>query len=209
LLRAAEHCFAAAGYEGASLRAITRRAGVNLAAVNYHFSSKQELWMEMMQRRLRPLNAERLRLLAAARAATPPGQTLSVAQVCAAMLRPIVKIYEHGRPNPAHVRLVGRVFTEPPALRKLLDRGGLDEISRVFRAALREALPHCSPREIDWKYYCLACAMLGALARQGRQPGIQGPMDTGDIAELVRHLTAFVTGGVQAAPPGAQGQAAP
>ena len=97
ILRAAERCFTEHGFEGSSLRQITRMARVNLAAVNYHFSSKRELWLEMMQRRLGPLNAERVRLIEAARAATPPGSPLSLEQICEAMVMVAVVI----SPQPA------------------------------------------------------------------------------------------------------------
>jgi AcrR family transcriptional regulator len=44
LLQAARELFALHGYDGASVRAITGRAGVNLGAVAYHFGSKQALF---------------------------------------------------------------------------------------------------------------------------------------------------------------------
>ncbi|UCE71126.1 MAG: helix-turn-helix transcriptional regulator, partial [Nitrospiraceae bacterium] len=43
ILNAAECLFAEKGYSGTSLRALTGKAKVNLAAVNYHFGSKQAL----------------------------------------------------------------------------------------------------------------------------------------------------------------------
>ncbi|HSG82026.1 MAG TPA: helix-turn-helix domain-containing protein, partial [Gemmatimonadota bacterium] len=44
LLRAAHHLFARFGYDGTSVRAITREAGSNLGAVTYHFGSKEALY---------------------------------------------------------------------------------------------------------------------------------------------------------------------
>jgi len=52
ILDAAEALFAEHGFEGASMRMITARAGVNLAAVNYHFGSKENLLREIFRRRL-------------------------------------------------------------------------------------------------------------------------------------------------------------
>ncbi len=48
ILNAAAEEFAGRGYDGATVRAICARAKVNVAAVNYHFSSKQELYMEVL-----------------------------------------------------------------------------------------------------------------------------------------------------------------
>ena len=64
LLDAAESLFSDRGIQAASLRAITEQAGANLAAVHYHFGSKQGLVRAVFSRRLAPLNEERLRRLA-------------------------------------------------------------------------------------------------------------------------------------------------
>ena len=51
LLDAAEELFATRGYDGASMRAITRRAGVELGLANYHFGTKDELFRQVVLRR--------------------------------------------------------------------------------------------------------------------------------------------------------------
>ena len=56
ILDVAERLFATRGFHATSLRAITRAAEVNLAAVNYHFGSKDALLEAVMLRRLGPLN---------------------------------------------------------------------------------------------------------------------------------------------------------
>ncbi|HVJ62842.1 MAG TPA: TetR/AcrR family transcriptional regulator, partial [Tahibacter sp.] len=60
ILGAAEQLFATHGFAGASLRQVTAAANVNLAAVNYHFGSKENLINEVFRRRLDDLNAHRL-----------------------------------------------------------------------------------------------------------------------------------------------------
>ena len=59
LLDAAERLFALHGVNGTSLRAVTREAGANVAAVHYHFGSKEELLREVFARRLGPVNRRR------------------------------------------------------------------------------------------------------------------------------------------------------
>ena len=63
ILDAAESLFMEHGFEATSLRSITAAAGVNLAAVNYHFGSKEELFQAVLTRRLDPMNQERVDLL--------------------------------------------------------------------------------------------------------------------------------------------------
>src|SRR5512135_2921410 len=64
ILDTAETLFMEQGFEGTSLRAITAAAGVNLAAVNYHFGSKEDLFQAVLTRRLDPMNQQRVDLLA-------------------------------------------------------------------------------------------------------------------------------------------------
>ncbi|MEO8847906.1 MAG: helix-turn-helix domain-containing protein, partial [Casimicrobiaceae bacterium] len=63
ILDAAEHLFMQLGFDATSLRAITGDAEVNLAAANYHFGSKEELFEAVLTRRLDPMNQRRLALL--------------------------------------------------------------------------------------------------------------------------------------------------
>ena len=67
ILDTAERLFAQKGFDAVSLRNIVEAAKVNLAAVHYHFGSKQALLHAVVSRRLRPVNDERLAMLAEAR----------------------------------------------------------------------------------------------------------------------------------------------
>ena len=63
ILDAAEALFARQGISATSLRSITTRAGVNAAAIHYHFGSKQALVSAILTRRIAPLSEERIRRL--------------------------------------------------------------------------------------------------------------------------------------------------
>src|SRR6187455_1213930 len=63
ILDAAEGLFMEHGFEATSLRSLTATASVNLAAVNYHFGSKEELFQAVLTRRLDPMNKERIELI--------------------------------------------------------------------------------------------------------------------------------------------------
>src|SRR3954453_22954021 len=63
ILDAAESFFMEHGFEATSMRQLTTAAGVNLAAVNYHFGTKEELFQAVLTRRLDPMNQERIELL--------------------------------------------------------------------------------------------------------------------------------------------------
>ena len=58
ILNAAEKLFGEKGFDGTSLRDITAEAQVNLAAVNYHFQSKDSLFDAVIERRIEPINRQ-------------------------------------------------------------------------------------------------------------------------------------------------------
>ena len=55
IVKAAARAFARQGYEGASIRAIVSQADVNQAAINYHFGSKEKLYLAVLQTASRAL----------------------------------------------------------------------------------------------------------------------------------------------------------
>src|SRR3989440_1166893 len=91
ILDAAEVLFMEHGFEATSLRSLTAAAAVNLAAVNYHFGSKEELFQAVLTRRLDPMNQERIdRLEKLEREAS--GKPLSCEKILFAMLIPALRL---------------------------------------------------------------------------------------------------------------------
>src|SRR5262245_47010693 len=65
ILDSAERLFADRGFAATSLRTIIADAKVNLAAIHYHFHSKEALFDAVIARRLEPINRDRLAMLEA------------------------------------------------------------------------------------------------------------------------------------------------
>src|SRR5579863_2723070 len=145
VLAAAEQLFAERGIEGVSIRDITNAAHVNLAAINYHFGTKQGLAAEVFKHCLAPLNAKRLELLdkLEARAGGRPPRLEAVLE---AFIRPAI---EHGldklQENGTFLRLAGRCLSEPNAEIKLLVHAHFEKLIRRFDAAFLRALPGLDP----------------------------------------------------------------
>jgi len=87
ILDTAERLFGEEGYQPVSLRHITAAAGVNLAAIHYHFGSKEELLDELVMRKAVPVNAERLESLRRLREAAGP-EAIAVEDLLEAFLVP-------------------------------------------------------------------------------------------------------------------------
>lgn len=146
LLDSAESLFAEHGIAVTSLRQITSAAGANLAAVNYHFGSKNELVAEVFARRVDPLNQDRLRRLELAVELSAPGPP-NVNDVVLAFVAPALELRgsERGR---ALVRLLGRMHSEPSYETRQAVFGRFAQVFDRFRAVLARALPDLPAAEL-------------------------------------------------------------
>jgi AcrR family transcriptional regulator len=199
ILDAAERLFAERGYDGTSLRAITGEAGVNLAAVNYHFSSKETLLRSLFARRLALLNERRVSLLDAYETEAQ-GRPVPLEKVVRAFLEPVLRL--GGDPAAGGTgfgMLMGRMYSWPSAyvqrvlvseIRGLIDR---------FRTSFRRALPQMPERELYWRVFFSIGAMAHVLAGSSLLEIISNGMcDPSDVDGIVDRLIAFVTAGLRA-----------
>lgn len=200
ILEAAEALFMAHGYEATSLRAITAAAEANLAAVNYHFGSKEELFEAVLTRRLDPMNQRRVSLLTelesyAGSAPVPCERILSALLVPALEL---ARDRERGGGN--FLRLLGRAYADPaPFIRRFLSAQYAEMIGR-FKAAFGRALPQLPPRELSWRLHFLMGALSYTLAGTDAlkliaeiAPGDRGGSDELLLARLAPFLLAGLT----------------
>jgi AcrR family transcriptional regulator len=158
LLDAAESLFSEHGIQAASLRAITQQAGANLAAVHYHFGSKEGLVRAVFSRRLKPLNEERLRLLDAVPPEGNPDR--GVEQVLHAFLAPLLRAArEETEGARSFGRLMGRAFSEPSEEIRAMVSEEFAETVRRFLATLARLLPYLPEQELMWRFHFAAGAM--------------------------------------------------
>ncbi|MDH3744532.1 MAG: TetR family transcriptional regulator, partial [Acidobacteriota bacterium] len=200
LLDAAERLFAEHGAHRASLRAITQEADANLAAVNYHFGSKEGLLREVLSRRLRPLNRERLNALKRA-AATAHPEAARVEDVVRAFVAPVLSMVQRERGGHCFARLVTRLFSEPDPIMRRLVLAEFDEVIPRFTSALGLALPDLPREEIYWRFSFMVGAMthtagLGYLLHE-LSGGLCDPLDVDGVTE---RLVRFVSAGLTASP---------
>src|SRR5690348_12166551 len=140
ILDAAEKLFGIKGFDATSLRDITAEADVNLAAVNYHFQSKDSLIDAVILRRIGPVNQRRFEMLDAS------GPNPTVEQILAAFLGPVLELDRH-----RVVPLLGRTISDPQQFVERVFKKHLQEVSRRFNEALSRALPDLPPAERLWR----------------------------------------------------------
>ena len=199
ILDAAERLFAHHGIEATSLRAITTEAGVNLAAVNYHFQSKEALLHSVIARRLDPLNQARLAMLDHCEAAAGNG-SLPLEQVLDAFLRPMFEMLQG--PAKEFTPIMSRVFTESSELTRKVFEKHLAHVAHRFLRAFHRALPDLPHVELLWRLQFT----LGAVAHTiGGTNVLQvlsnGQCDPSDVQGTLRRMEAFLLPALRAAVP--------
>jgi len=200
ILDAAERLFVEHGFEATSLRQLTTAAGVNLAAVNYHFGSKEELFQAVLTRRLDPMNQERIeRLEKLEREAS--GKPLSCEKILFAMLIPALRLArDERRGGKNFLRLLGRAYADPaPFIRHFLSRQYAEMIGRYKEAFLR-ALPQLSRQELTWRLHFVMGALSYTLAGTDALKLFAQVTDTDNDELLLQRLAPFLVAGLKAPP---------
>jgi AcrR family transcriptional regulator len=201
ILDTAERLFSEQGYAATSLRSIIADAGVNLAAVHYHFHSKEALLEALILRRSVPANLERLALLDRFEKEAgdhPP----SLEKVIEAFVAPTLHMSRDPQSGGmVFMKLLGRLHAEGDVLPRILTSQFGDVFQR-FGAALRAALPDLPREELFWRLNLA----VGALAQTLRG----GSKDLGTISDLslsfdsetaLERLVAFLSAGFRAPVP--------
>ncbi|MBB1060485.1 TetR/AcrR family transcriptional regulator [Marilutibacter spongiae] len=191
ILGAAEELFAQFGFTGTSLRQVTSRADVNIAAVNYHFGSKENLVNEVFRRRMDDMSAQRLAALRAA-VADAPGE---LEPILAAFVEPALALAQDRHGGASFVRVVARAYAEKnDSLRKFLsDHYG--HVLREFAKAISACVPALSKEELYWRLDFLAGALTYAMADFGLIKRPAGVTEAAHRERAARELIRFAAAG--------------
>ncbi len=198
ILDTAERLFAQKGFDAVSLRTIIASAKVNLAAVHYHFGSKQALIHAVISRRLRPINEERLTQLAEVRIKAGR-RPVKLEHVLECLFRPLFRVQANPKAGPTFARLVGRVIGERnEGLQKFM-MSELAEVIIEFGAAFCTALPGLAKEEADWRSHFMAGAMAHTLCNADLLVRLTGTdADASDYETTVQRLIDFTAAGFRA-----------
>ncbi len=191
ILGAAEELFAQFGFAGTSLRQVTSRADVNIAAVNYHFGSKENLVNEVFRRRMDEMSALRL---AALREAIQQ-QPCALERVLAAFVEPALALAQDRHGGGAFIRVIARAYAEKnDSLRRFLsDQYG--HVLREFAKAIAACVPELSKEELYWRLDFLSGALTYAMADFGMIKRPSGVTEAKHQAHAARELILFAAAG--------------
>ena len=193
ILGAAEDLFARRGFAGASLRQVTSAAHVNLAAVNYHFGSKDRLIEEVFRRRLDDLNAGRLKALKQVLVKSDA----ELEDVLAAFIKPALELSLDREGGAAFVRVLARAYAEHnERLRKFLS-DNYGHVLKEFAAAFAQHLPQLDKEELYWRLDIVAGALTYAMADFGVIKRRSGQSERDFRERAAEHLIRFAAAGMK------------
>lgn len=207
LLDVAERLFGEQTYRATSLRQITAAAEANIAAVHYHFGSKDELFRAVFHRRVGPINDERIRRLREQiERAAPADPSLE------AVLRALVEPAAALRATPegrSFGLLVGRSLSADGPHWATLERE-FDGVKAEFMPVFARSCSHLSPADLFWRLHFGLASLCFVLSDTDRLCGAShGMCDPDDVETVVQQIVTFTAAGLRAPATGAGDGPAP
>jgi AcrR family transcriptional regulator len=202
LIEAAEALFADEGFDRVSVRDITTKAAANVAAVNYHFGSREGLVAVVMARYINPVSEERLaRLEALERRAA--GKPLAIEEILDAFIRPFAtQVRRSELSEKLFFKLMGRMFGQqgcelPPVVENLF----MNMVGR-FHKAFSKSLPGLSSEEIWWRMHLMSGSMIHTMAHSETVQRLSGgesgnPTVEQTLSRFIRFTAAGMRQGIE------------
>lgn len=202
VIAAATHLFATKGMENVSLRELTTAAGVNLAAVNYHFGSKDALFEAVLDDLAERVNERRLaalsRLLASAKGA---GEVPSLEGILDTFMQPYLGV-DKGGEGALLAQLVLKHRLSPNEMTTRIVRKHFDPLAREYISAFTLACPEVNPSEFYWRYMFMAGTVILTSTDRSNSNRIstisKGEFDASDPVALNRSLMRFLVAAIRA-----------
>lgn len=198
ILHTAEEHFAVHGFFASSLRKITRDADVNVAAVHYHFGSKEALFVAVLNRRIVPFVQAVLNGLNKAEAAK---KELAAEDIVDSFVHACFDLIQNEERNAALLsKLVSRLMLdEYRHFRELLAEQHGDLAQRL-QAAFAQILPNLSPEAVRWRMHLSLSALFNAFAGNDVLKALAptAVVNARDPLQVARYVKPFVVAGLKA-----------
>lgn len=197
ILDAGEALFAEHGFDGVTVRQITRKANVDVALAHYYFGSKRGLFDAVFLRRAAILNAERLKSIDAYQVDPGPGGA-TIEGVIWAFLEPVLERWANGgRGWKNYLAIVAQVNNTPSWGGETMGRY-FDPIIHRLIDALRGIMPGAKDEDLYWCYQFLSGALTLTFAETGRIDRLSsGKCRASDYEAVKARLAVYAAAGFQ------------
>lgn len=199
LAAAAEKLFAEKGFEAVSVRDITQLAKTNVAAVNYHFGSRDGLMNMVISRYANPLNEERLARLDVAERKWA-GKLVPIEELMDALLRPLLgQVRKSGLSERSFYQLMGRIFAENGDGLAAGIEQQLRQTNERFLRAFGRVLPALAEEELSARIHFIHGSLIHLLTHQHlmTSPAPGSPTMEASLSRLIRFAAAGLREGLE------------
>lgn len=163
ILDSAEVLFAERGFAETSLRHITSKAKVNLAAVNYHFGSKKALIQSVFARFLDPF-AERFHAALDDLEACHPRGHISLEDLLEILVRSVLEVPGERHSLKVFMRLLGLAYTQAQGHLRGYIQDQYGSVFTRFTLLLRQATPDLPDAERFWRLHFMLGTVIFTLS---------------------------------------------
>jgi AcrR family transcriptional regulator len=198
ILDAAEELFAQRGFAGVSVRQIMNQADADVSLAYYHFKSKQDLFEQVMLRRVEYINEIRLKALDEVES-RHGDDAPTVEEIIGAFTTPLLQQLVDDHDKWSHYyQLIAQINNSPEMGGELMSRY-FDPLVSRFIEALKRALPDSDPADLYWSYHFLSGALTLTFAETGRVDNLSGgACRSTDIAAVSERMPKFLAAGFRA-----------
>jgi AcrR family transcriptional regulator len=199
ILDTAEVLFAERGFAETSLRHITSRARVNLAAVNYHFGSKKSLVQAVFARYLDPFT-RRFHAALDELEATHAGRVIPLEELLETMARTVLAVPAERDSLKVFMKLLGLAYSQAQGHLRRFIQEEYGSVFTRFSELVRRATPELPDAERFWRLHFMLGTVIFTLSGLDALRDI-AEKDYGEsvsLRELMRRLRPVVVAGMQA-----------
>jgi len=198
ILDSAERLFATRGFRGTSVKRIADDAHVNQAAINYHFGSKMELIRVTIDRRLEPINRERMERLEFVRQDAEQRHTgVQAKEVLRAFIEPTFFGQQTSQERKYLTALLGRALWESDKATKRMLAEHFIKSFVVFFDLMKQALPWLPENVLRWRLHFTGGVITHCMGVcSSGMTSIEALIPNDDLEATVNLLVDFVTTGV-------------
>jgi AcrR family transcriptional regulator len=194
IISVAERLFADRGFSRTTLRNVIGETEVNLAAVHYHFGSKEDLFRAVVARFSRPIVEQELALLKQLQAGH---QVPSVEAILTALFKPCLEFLAQDKASLlVRAQFMGRCWTEPEPLKSIVEEE-FAVAMEAFLDVLQRALPEQSRAQLYWKFDLVIAALIRVQTEAGRPFALLQSTDPGSIQKAIKQLVTFLSPGMR------------